>query len=208
MARHIDPVCKLCRREGVKLFLKATRCDTPKCGFERRDYVPGMHQSRRGKTSEYGVRLREKQKLKRYYGLLERQFRRVFQIASRSPGNTGEALLGLLERRLDNIVCRLGMGLSRAQARQLVRHGHILVNRKRVDIPSYMVKAGDVISLKARPRTLAVVADHYKTRQPQIPDFLELTSTEPAEGRVTRLPTGSDCSVPVQVQLIVEFLSR
>lgn len=192
----------------MKLFLKATRCDTPKCAFERRDYPPGMRQTRRAKASEYGLRLREKQKLKRYYGVFERQFRRVYRMASRSPGNTGEALLALLERRLDNIVCRLGMGLSRAQARQLVRHGHVLVNRRRVDVPSYLVKAGDTIALKARPGTLAMVAERFKTRDPQLPEFLELTSKDPAEGRVVRLPTSSDASIPVQMQLIVEFLSR
>src|SRR5205823_8775947 len=129
MARTIDPVCKMCRREGIKLFLKGTRCDSPKCAIERRDQAPGMH-VRRGKTSEYGVRLREKQKLKRFYGVLERQFRRYFELASRSPENTGEQLLSILERRLDNIIHRLGLAQSRAAARQLVGHGHVQVNGK------------------------------------------------------------------------------
>ena len=208
MARHTDPVCKLCRREGIKLFLKSTRCDTPKCAFERREYPPGMHQWKKGKPSPYGIRLREKQKLKRYYGVLERQFRRMYEIAGRTPGNTGDALLSLLERRLDNIVCRLGMARSRAQARQLVRHGHILVNRWRVDIPSYLVKAGDTISVKNRPRTLAMLKTRFEGSAPSVPDFLELASTDPPEGKVLRLPGGSDVSVPVQVQLIVEMLSK
>lgn len=208
MARYTDPVCKLCRREGMKLFLKSTRCDTPKCAFERRAFPPGMHQFKRGKLSTYGVRLREKQKLKRYYGVLERQFRRMFQIAERAPGNTGEALLSLLERRLDNIVCRLGMGRSRAQARQLVRHGHVLVNRERVDIPSYLVRVGDTISIKNREKSLNMVKPRLADSPPSVPDFLELTSADPPEGRINRLPGASDVSFPVQVQLIVEMLSK
>ena len=208
MARQTDPVCKICRREGMKLFLKSTRCDTPKCAFERREYPPGMHQWKKGKPSSYGLRLREKQKLKRYYGVLERPFRRLFRIATRTPGNTGDALLSLLERRLDNIVCRLGMAGSRAQARQLVRHGHIQVNRRRVDIPSFLVKAGDVISIKNRPASLNMVKPRFAESKPNLPDFLELTSTDPSEGRVARLPGGSDVSIPVQVQLVVEMLSK
>jgi small subunit ribosomal protein S4 len=208
MARHTDAVCRLCRREGMKLFLKSTRCDTPKCAIERREYPPGMHQWKKGKPSSYGIRLREKQKLKRYYGVLERQFRRLFAIAGRTPGNTGEALLSLLERRLDNIVCRLGLAGSRAQARQLVRHGHVLVNRRRVDIPSFLVHIGDTISIKNRPRSMAMVKSRFEGTTPSVPDFLELTSTEPPEGKVLRLPGASDVSVPVQVQLVVEMLSK
>ena len=192
----------------MKLFLKSTRCDTPKCAFERRDYPPGMHQWKKGKPSAYGVRLREKQKLKRYYGVLERPFRRMFGIAARTPGNTGDALLSLLERRLDNIVCRLGMAGSRAQARQLIRHGHVLVNRRRVDIPSFLVKAGDTIGIKNRPKSVNMVKPRYEETKPNIPDFLELTGTEPPEGKMTRLPSGTDVSIPVQVQLIVEMLSK
>jgi small subunit ribosomal protein S4 len=208
MARHTDAVCRLCRREGMKLFLKSTRCDTPKCAIERREYPPGMHQWKKGKPSPYGVRLREKQKLKRYYGVFERQFRRLFAIAGRTPGNTGEALLSLLERRLDNIVCRLGLAGSRAQARQLVRHGHVLVNRRKVNIPSYLVAIGDTISIKNRPRSLAMVKARIEGKTPSVPDFLELTGTEPPEGKVLRLPGASDVSVPVQVQLVVEMLSK
>jgi small subunit ribosomal protein S4 len=192
----------------LKLFLKSTRCDTPKCSFERREYPPGMHQWKKGKPSPYGVRLREKQKLKRYYGVLERQFRRLFAIAGRTPGNTGEALLSLLERRLDNVVCRLGMARSRAQARQLVRHGHVLVNRRKVNIPSYLVAIGDVISIKNRPKSLSMVKTRVEANPPSPPDFLELSSTDPPEGRVVRLPGGSDVSVPIQVQLVVEMLSK
>src|ERR1700728_2303049 len=140
MGRTIDPVCKLCRREGVKLFLKASRCDTPKCAIERRNVAPGMHGYRRGKLSEYGIRLREKQKLKRFYGLFERQFRRFFSLASRSPENTGEVLLSLMERRLDNVIHRLGFAPSRAAARQIVGHGHVLLNGKKADIPSLLLK--------------------------------------------------------------------
>ena len=208
MARQTPAVCKLCRREGMKLFLKSTRCDTPKCAIERREYPPGMHQWKRGKPSPYAVRLREKQKLKRYYGVLERQFRRFFTIASRTPGNTGDALLALLERRLDNIVCRLGMAGSRAQARQLIRHGHVVVNGRRVDIPSYLVKADDKIAVKNHPKSLGMVKPRYAETTPSVPNFLELTSTELPEGRVARLPTGGDVSIPVQVQLIVELLSK
>src|SRR3954471_10127604 len=136
MARNTDSVCKLCRREGVKLFLKGTRCESPKCAIERRNAAPGMHGYRRGKSSEYGVRLREKQKLKRFYGVLERQFRRYFELASRSPENTGEVLLSILERRLDNVIHRLGLAQSRPAARQIVTHGHIKVNGKMCNIPS------------------------------------------------------------------------
>src|ERR671923_689557 len=142
MARRLDYQCKLCRREGIKLYLKGSRCESPKCAIERRDFPPGMHGSRRGKPSEYGVRLREKQKLKRFYGVFERQFRRYFEIASRSPENTGEALLSIMERRLDNVVHRLGFAPSRAAARQVVSHGHVLLNGRMANIPSLLVKAG------------------------------------------------------------------
>src|SRR5436309_13225557 len=153
MGRQIDPVCRLCRREGMKLFLKGTRCDSPKCAIDRRNVPPGMHWQRRGKPSEYGIRLREKQKLKRFYGVLERQFRRYFELASRSPENTGEVLLSIMERRLDNIVHRLGFAPSRYAARQLVAHGHILLNGRMANIPSMLVKAGDTVVPKDRPRT-------------------------------------------------------
>src|SRR5213593_4360806 len=142
MGRHLDSVCQLCRREGIKLYLKGSRCESPKCAIERRNQTPGMHWQRRGKPSEYGIRLREKQKLKRFYGVLERQFRRYFELASRSPENTGEVLLSIMERRLDNVVHRLGFALSRAAARQLVTHGHVQLNGQACNIPSLLVKPG------------------------------------------------------------------
>ena len=156
MARTTGPVCRLCRRDGLKLFLKGTRCDTPKCAIERRESPPGMA-TRRGKLTDYGIHLREKQKVKHYYGVLERQFRGYYKRAVKGKGNTGEALMSLLERRLDNIVCRLGFGLSRAQARQLICHGHITVNGRRCDIPSYLVHVGDVIRAKNRAKSLQAV---------------------------------------------------
>src|SRR6516162_8473680 len=153
MARQLDFKCKMCRREGIKLFLKGARCDSPKCAIERRDSAPGMHGYRRGKPSEYAVRLREKQKLKRFYGVFERQFRRYFELASRSPENTGEVLLSIMERRLDNIVHRLGFAPSRAAARQLVSHGHVQLNGKASNIPSLLLRAGDVVAVKVRERS-------------------------------------------------------
>src|ERR1700730_396359 len=157
MARQLEYKCKLCRREGMKLYLKGSRCDSPKCAIERRNVPPGMHGYRRGKPSEYGVRLREKQKLKRFYGVLERQFRRYFQLASRSPENTGEVLLSIMERRMDNVIHRLGFAPSRYSARQLVSHGHVPLNGRACNIPSLLLKAGDVVAIKDRPRSLLLV---------------------------------------------------
>jgi small subunit ribosomal protein S4 len=211
MARHLDSVCKLCRREGIKLYLKGTRCDSPKCAIERRNSPPGMHGHRRGKPSEYAIRLREKQKLKRFYGVLERQFRRIFQIASRSPANTGEVLLSLMERRLDNVVHRLGFVPSRIGARMFVTHGHILVNGKCVNIPSYSCRAGDVITVKNRPKSLQVVQQALKDNPPPVPDFLERTSTEPPQGRLARLPERQDTDPRISAineQLIIEISAR
>jgi small subunit ribosomal protein S4 len=213
MARHIDPVCRLCRREGIKLYLKGSRCESPKCAIERRNQPPGMH-TRRGKMTEYGERLREKQKLKRFYGVLEKQFRRYFQLASRSTENTGEALVSLLERRLDNVVHRLGWAPSRAAARQLVAHGHIMVNGKHCNIPSIVVKAGDKIGVKSRPRSIAQVKLNQTGHMEPIPDFLEITGSEPPEGRVIRVPGMGDVDPrlnkdkELQAQLIIEFCSR
>jgi small subunit ribosomal protein S4 len=192
----------------MKLFLKGTRCDTPKCGFERRENAPGMHQYRRGKLTDYGTHLREKQKVKHYYGILERQFRRYFAEAQRSKGNTGATLMSLLERRLDNVVHRLGFGQSRAQARQLVSHGHITVNGRRVDVPSYLLKPGDVVRVKNRAKSLQAVQGNLSENQRQIPDFLTLAEGPLPEGRVTRLPEDFDVSIPVQTQLIVELCSK
>jgi small subunit ribosomal protein S4 len=212
MGRHIDPVCKLCRREGMKLFLKGSRCDSPKCAIERRDFAPGMHGSRRGKPSEYGIRLREKQKLKRFYGVFERQFRRYFSIASRSPENTGEVLLSIMERRLDNIIHRLGWAPNRAGARQLVSHGHVQVNGKACNIPSLLVKAGDTLAVKQRPRSLTLIKLNLTESPPPAPDYLERGGTPDApEGRVLRLPVRSDVDphiADIREQLIIEFCSR
>ena len=208
MARITGPVCRLCRREGMKLFLKGTRCDTPKCGIERRDSVPGMHQARRGKQTDYAVHLREKQKVKHYYGVLERQFRRYFAEAERSRGNTGDTLMSLLERRLDNIVHRLGFGQSRPQARQLVAHGHVTVNGRRVDVPSYLVRAGDVIRVKNRAKSLQAVQANLAENRREAPDFLSFSDGPLPEGRVVRLPEMMDVSIPVQTQLIIELCSK
>src|SRR3982751_1452801 len=189
MGRHIGPVCRLCRREGLKLFLKGTRCDSPKCAIDRREGVPGMHQYRRGKPSEYSIRLREKQKVKRYYGIFERQFRKYFEMASRRPGNTGDALMSLIERRLDNVVTRLGFATSRAQARQIVRHGHVTVNGRKTDIPSYLVKPGDVVAVKDRERSKRLAGDALQMEgMPAVPDWLDRVRADPPEGRVSRLP--------------------
>lgn len=199
----------MCRREGVKLFLKGGRCDTPKCAFERRESPPGMQSSRRGKPTDYGIHLREKQKVKNYYGVLERQFRKYFQMAKRSHGDTGEVLMSLLERRLDNIVCRLGFGGSRAQARQLVCHGHVTVNGRRLDIPSYLTRPGDVIRVKNRPKSLQQVQNNLaEPGRGEVPEFLTLVTGDSPEGHVVRLPDVGDVSVPVQTQLIVELCSK
>src|SRR5579871_3109582 len=187
MGRHIDPVCRLCRREGIKLFLKGTRCDSPKCAIERREQPPGMHIAKRGKTSEYGTRLREKQKLKRFYGVLERQFRRYFELASRSTENTGEVLLSIMERRLDNIVHRLGFAPSRAAARQMVSHKQILLNGRMANIPSMLVKVNDVIAVKNHSRPQQLVRLNMQANAPRPPEYLELTATEPPSGKVLRL---------------------
>jgi small subunit ribosomal protein S4 len=192
----------------LKLFLKGTRCDTPKCAIERRENPPGQQQQRRGKLTDYGQHLREKQKVKHYYGVLERQFRRYFQQAVKGTGNTGDALMTLLERRLDNVVHRLGFGQSRAQARQMIRHGHITVNGKRVDIPSYEVRVGDVIRVKNRAKSLDLVRGAMAESNRDIPDFLSRSETQIPEGIVGRLPAADDVSIPVQTQLIVELCSR
>ncbi len=208
MARYVGPVCRFCRREGMKLFLKGTRCETPKCAIERRNSPPGMHQARRGKMTDYGVHLREKQKVKHYYGVLERQFRGYMQQALKSKGNSGEVLMSLLERRLDNVIHRLGYGQSRPQARQIINHGHVTVNGKRVDIPSYLLRAGDVIRVKNRPKSLQVVQAALAECNRPVPDYVSRIDGEIPEATVTRLPEAYDISLPVQTQLIVELLSR
>jgi len=213
MARNIDSVCQLCRREGIKLYLKGSRCESPKCAIERRNTPPGMH-NRRGKLSEYGVRLREKQKLKRFYGVLEKQFRRYFALASRSTENTGEVLLSIMERRLDNVVHRLGFAPSRPAARQLVTHGHVLINGRKCNVPSLVLKAGDKVSIKNRAESIQLVKLNQQAHPQPIPDFLEITGSEPPEGRLTRLPARGDVDPrlskdkELDEQLIIEFTSR
>jgi small subunit ribosomal protein S4 len=208
MARQSSPVCRLCRREGMKLFLKGSRCDTPKCAFERRESPPGMSTFRRGKQTDYGVHLREKQKVKHHYGLLERQFRKVFALAEKGTGNTGQALMSLLERRLDNVVYRLGFSHSRAQGRLLVGHGHVTVNGRRVDVPSYLTRPGDVIRVKNRPKSLQLVQAALAESSRAVPDFLSRADGPPPEGHVLRLPESADVSIPVQPHLIVELCSK
>lgn len=208
MARYTQAVCRMCRREGTKLFLKGIRCDTDKCAFERRQNPPGMHTYRRGKLTDYGIHLREKQKVKHYYGVLESQFRHYFHHAERAKGNTGKVLMSLLERRLDNVIHRLGFGQSRSQARQIVCHGHVLVNGRRVDIPSYQVRPGDVISVKDRPKSKQIVEASLAEQGREVPDFLSRVDGPQPEGHVLRLPEAEDVSIPVQVQLIVELCSK
>ena len=192
----------------MKLFLKGTRCDSPKCAFERRDAPPGQQIYRRGKQTDYGIHLREKQKVKHYYGVLERQFRRYFGMAERSKGNTGDNLMQLLERRLDNVVHRLGFGASRPQARQAIAHGHITVNGVRVDIPSYLVRPGDVVRVKNRANSLDLVRSNMSESARDVPDYLSVSEADIPEGIVARYPAGDDVSIPVQTQLIVELCSR
>jgi len=208
MARQTGPVCRKCRREGAKLFLKGPRCDTPKCAFERRETPPGMTNFRPGKQTDYGLHLREKQKVKNYYGVLERQFRKYFSMAERAKGNTGELLMSLLERRLDNVVCRLGFGQSRAQARLLVNHGHMTVNGRRLDIASYLVRPGDVIGVKDRPKSVQLVKANLEESDGEVPDFLSLVEEPLPTGHVLRLPEAADVSIPAQTQLIVELCSK
>ena len=208
MGRHTGPVCRLCRREGMKLFLKGARCETAKCSVSRREYPPGMHSWRRGKFSAYGTQLREKQKLKRAYGLFEKQFRLYFAEAERKQGNTGENLLILLERRLDNVIYVLGFALSRAQGRQLIAHGHITVNGRRVDIPSYSVRPGDVIEPYASEKSKQLIRGYLEqSEERQMPGWLE-RSTDPPKGSVVNMPTRDDVTLPVQEQLVVEFSSK
>ena len=208
MARYTDSVCRLCRRENLKLFLKGERCYTDKCAIERRNYPPGQHGQGRPKFSEYSIQLREKQKVKRMYGLMESQFRRTFAQAARIKGITGETLLVLLERRLDNVAYRLGFASSRAEARTLVRHGHLLVNGKKVNIPSYIVRAGDVVSVKESSRQMTRVLTAMEGAQRRgVPDWLEVTP-EAWAGRVKSIPTRADLTMPINEKLVVELYSK
>ena len=206
MGRHTGPKDRLSRREGVNLMLKGARSESGK--LERRMFPPGMHHWRRARTSDYGIRLREKQKVKRYYGVLERQFRKYFKQAESARGNTGEVLMSLLERRLDNVVCRLGFGMSRSQSRLMVSHGHVTVNGRRVDVPSYLTRPGDVIQIKDRPKSVGLATANLEETGREVPDFLaRLDGPQPA-GQVVRMPETEDVSIPVQTQLIVELCSK
>jgi len=209
VARYKDAVCRLCRRENVKLYLKGDRCLSDKCAINKRNYAPGQHgQRRRTKLSEYGLQLREKQKVKRSYGLLESQFRRYFQRAARSKGVTGAELLILLERRLDNVVYRMGFADSRSQARQLVRHGHVRVNGRKVNIASYMVKQGDVVEPREKSRNIELLRGAIeRLSQKQLPEWVHV-DPETIRGTVQALPRRDDIMAPFQEQLIVELYSK
>lgn len=209
MARYSGPVCRLCRREGSKLFLKGSRCLSDKCAIERRNYPPGQHGRRRGRRpSDYQVQLREKQKVKRIYGVFERQFRKYFKEAAQRRGITGEALLIGLERRLDNVVYRTGLALSRAHARQIVRHGHIQVNGGRVDIPSYQTSQGDVIAVASgSKKNIAIKMAAENATAVERPNWLQ-ADLDSLEGRIVQLPTRADLDIDIQEQLIVELYSK
>ena len=208
MARYTDEQCRICRREGQKLFLKGSRCYTDKCSISRRNYAPGQHGQKRAKLSEYGTQLREKQKTNSYYGVGEKQFRRYFQMASNKKGVTGENLLQILESRLDNVVYRLGFGASRAQARQLVNHGQFAVNGQRVDIPSYLVKAGDVITVRENKKENGAIKANIEANSARpVPAWLELNN-ETLSGKVVRLASREDVDIPVEEHLIVELYSK
>jgi len=209
MAVYHDARCRLCRREGMKLMLKGARCFTDKCAFERRGYAPGEHgKSRRPKETNYGQQLREKQKARRIYGLLERQFRHTFAKASEAKGVTGEVLLQMLERRLDNVVFRLGLAPSRSAARQLVRHRHFAVNGRTVDIPSFQVRAGDEVQVREKSKELAVIKASLEARKGQgVPDWVDLNADR-LTGRVLHIPTRASIPVPINEQLIVELYSK
>ena len=207
MARYRDAACRQCRREGIKLFLKGARCFTEKCAIERRNYPPGAHGLNRGKLTPFGVQLREKQKAKRIYGVLEQQFRKYFLWAEREKGITGENLLKLLERRLDNVVYRLGMAASRREARQMVAHGHFQVNGRKVSIPSYIVRVGETVQLRSTSKLGERVTDNMNAGRGQVPPWLELAAAE-RRGLVRGLPLREDIQIPVQEQLIIELFSK
>jgi len=208
MARYIDAVCRLCRRQGEKLFLKGTKCGTEKCPVARRSYAPGEHGQARIKLSNYGLQLKEKQKVRRIYGVLERQFRRYFEVASKKKGVTGKMLLQMLERRLDNTVFRLGLGISRAQARQIVRHNLVCVNSKRVNIPSYQVALGDLIEIKTKEKGLKKIKENLELAKDRtVPAWLEFNAAG-LSAKVLRLPEKEDIGANIQEQLIVELYSK
>ena len=208
MARYIGPVCRQCRREGEKLYLKGDRCYSDKCGFTKRSYAPGQHGQNRKKMTEYEIQLREKQKLRRIYGILERQFARYFSLAERKKGITGDNLLQILESRLDNVVFRLGFAESRKEARQLVRHGHFLVNGAKVDIPSFLTKPGDEISISEKFLSSSKAKEILKAAEGKgVPEWLEI-DRENKKGKVKALPSREQIDIPVKEHLIVELYSR
>ncbi|NLD06102.1 MAG: 30S ribosomal protein S4 [Synergistaceae bacterium] len=208
MSRYTGPVCRLCRAEGTKLFLKGDRCYTEKCGLTKRNSRPGQHGTRRTKVSEYGLRLREKQKLRRFYGLTESQFSTVYVKATKLPGQTGHSFLQLLERRIDNIVYRLGFGVSRSQARQLVVHGHFTVNGRKLDIPSALLKSGDVISVAEGSRDVVLLKQNSEAAAVRsIPAWLSF-NPDSMTGNVLTVPIREQIEVPVNEQLVVEFYAR
>lgn len=209
MARYIESVCKMCRREGMKLFFKGERCYTDKCAFERRSYAPGQHGQARGKVSEYALQLREKQKVKRVYGLLESQFKGTFRDADRAKGITGENLISLLESRLDNTVYRLGFASSRSEARMMVTHGYMRLNGKKVDIPSYRVKPNDVLEIAEGRKKELKIAGNLKAAESRkaVPEWLRLDKDN-FKGTVVRLPRRDDTTLPMHEQLIVELYSK
>lgn len=208
MARYSGSQCRICRRETEKLFLKGDRCYTEKCAVERRQYPPGQHGQRRSKTSDYGIQLREKQKVRKMYGVLEKQFRRYFHSASKKKGVTGEMLLQLLEARLDNMVYRMGFAPNRSSARQFVNHGHFLVNGRKVNIPSYMLQVGDIIEIKTSSREIGLIKDSLsKGEQRGIPPWVEV-DFQNFKGKVLHKPTREEIQLPAQEQLIVELYSK
>lgn len=207
MARYTDAVCRLCRREGMKLYLKGERCYTDKCSIAKRNFAPGQHGTSRKKLSNYGMQLREKQKAKRFYGVLEAQFRNYFEIAEKQPGITGENLLRLLETRLDNVIYRLGFAASRAEARQLVVHGHFNINGKKVDIPSYITKVGDVIAVSEASQNSVKFKEIKETFKGNVPQWLTM-DVEKLEGKIVSLPSREDIDLPIAENLIIELYSR
>ncbi len=208
MSRYKDEQCRICRREGQKLFLKGSRCYTDKCSVTRRNYAPGQHGQKKTKLSEYGTQLREKQKTKSFYGVGEKQFRGYFEMAENKKGITGEELLQILESRLDNVVYRLGYGASRAQARQLVNHGLFEVNGHKVDIPSYLVKVGDVIAVRESKKDVSIIKQNVEQNASRpVPEWLEKDS-EKLSGKVIRLASREDVDIPVEEHLIVELYSK
>lgn len=208
MARYVGPQCRLCRREGEKLFLKGIRCDTVKCAISKRKYPPGQFTWGRGKLSKYGIQFREKQKIKRFYGVLERQFQNYYKKAEKQKGNTGENLLNIFERRLDNVLYLVSLAISRKQGRQIILHGHISVNDKKVDVASYLVKAGDVIKPKNDELSLNLTKSNMEfVKGRNAPAWIEFRK-DTLEAVITQLPTRDDISVPIQEQLIVELCSK